>query len=551
MNIPRAISKQTGLGRGGRAAAGILLAAACLLAAASAPALAATIYANPGDNLSTKISMMNPGDTLILNPGDYYSTVRITNKNGDPDNWFTMRGPDTGVARIMATGYNNMFEVKRSSYWRIENLELHGRNIGSEAFKTQVYSDYHNDYAHHIVLDGLEIHDFRDNGISTKCAVWDMTIRNCYIHDIGDVGLYLGNSDGYHPIMNLVFENNFVERTGNYNMQIKAQLPRVGVAQGTTPGLEFDSWGWLIKDSVWMRDPSTADAARPNLLVDAAPMSGVGSDDIATIEGNVVLGQVANAYADNGFQLAGNLRVINNLVMNVEGSGVAGIRIGSHQNIYPRHLEVLNNTVLILGGTSTTKCLSVWSVLSGSYTQVIANNALIRGDLSHQAISLGVPSSVVRTNNIIRGTGAQAGFTPVTVPVSDIFVNPVYTPGLVDLYPVAGSPLIGAGANAYAPADDFNGVGRPRNGFVEVGAYEIFGEDNPGWQVDRDFKQRWLYGDCDGNGQVDVFDAIILVNAFGSSEGDPTWDPRADLDGNGVVDVFDVIGFVNNFGATN
>jgi len=57
-----------------------------------------------------------------------------------------------------------------------------------------------------------------------------------------------------------------------------------------------------------------------------------------------------------------------------------------------------------------------------------------------------------------------------------------------------------------------------------------------------------LPGDCDGNGVVDVFDVIIIVNAFGSTPGDPNWDPRADLDGNGVVDVFDVIEVVNNFG---
>jgi len=517
----------------------------------ASPALAKTIYAYPGDNLTAKINEMEPGDTLILTPGDYYSTVRITDKNGDADHWFVMRGSHEGVARIRATGYNNMFEVRRSSYWRIENLELDGRNIGSEAFKTQVVSDYHNDYAHHIVLDGLEIHHFRDNGISTKCTVWDMTIRNCYIHDIGDVGLYLGNSDGYLPIINLVFENNFVERTGNYNMQIKAQNPRVGVARGTTPGLEFDSWGWIIRDNVWMRDPATADAARPNLLVDAAPMSGVGSDDLAIIEGNVVLGQVSNAYADNGFQLSGNLRVVNNIVMNVEGSGCAGIRIGQHQGIYPRHLEVLNNTVLIIGGTSSTRCLSVWDVMEGPYTQVIANNALIRGNLSHPAVSLSIPASVIVANNIIRGTGARSGFTPITVPLSEIFVNPVYTPGEVDLYPVQGSPLIGAGANLYAPLDDFNGVGRPRDGLAEVGAYEVYGEDNPGWQIDRDFKHRWIYGDCDGSGAVDLLDVFVVANAFGSTPGDPNWDTRADVNGDGAVDLMDLLGVVDNFGKSS
>jgi len=55
-------------------------------------------------------------------------------------------------------------------------------------------------------------------------------------------------------------------------------------------------------------------------------------------------------------------------------------------------------------------------------------------------------------------------------------------------------------------------------------------------------------GDVDRDGDVDVFDAIDIVNAFGSQPGDPNWNRQADLDGNGIVDVFDVIELVNNFG---
>ena len=132
---------------------------------------AATLYANPGDNLNSHISLMQPGDTLILNPGDYHSTLRITEKNGDPDHWFTVRGSNAGFARIVSTGYVNMIEFKRSSYWRFENLELDGDNYtGSEAFKTQWLSAPDWDFAHHIVLDSLDVHHFQDVCISTKVA---------------------------------------------------------------------------------------------------------------------------------------------------------------------------------------------------------------------------------------------------------------------------------------------------------------------------------------------------------------------------------------------
>lgn len=55
-------------------------------------------------------------------------------------------------------------------------------------------------------------------------------------------------------------------------------------------------------------------------------------------------------------------------------------------------------------------------------------------------------------------------------------------------------------------------------------------------------------GDVNGNGEVDVFDVIATVNAFGTSPGDPNWDPWCDQDGSGAVDVFDIITVVNNFG---
>ena len=95
---------------------------------APAGVVAATIYANPGDSLTGKINGMSPGDTLVLNPGSYYTTVRINNKNGDAGHWFTMRGSGVGTARIAATGYANIFELRNSSYWRFENFAIDGNN---------------------------------------------------------------------------------------------------------------------------------------------------------------------------------------------------------------------------------------------------------------------------------------------------------------------------------------------------------------------------------------------------------------------------------------
>ena len=165
--------------------------------------------------------------------------------------------------------------------------------------------------------------------MNTQITVWNLTVQNCWLHDIGLAG-YLGSPGHVQQIINLVWQHNLIEKTYGYGVQVKAQNVRSGLTLGTTPGLEFTSWGWLIKDNVWMRTSPPAQTGRPNLLVDAGPASGVGSTDLATIEGNVVLAQTADATADNAFQLSGNLRVVNNILMNYQGRA-------SHPDRLPRH----------------------------------------------------------------------------------------------------------------------------------------------------------------------------------------------------------------------
>ncbi len=526
--------------------------------AGATQAIATTIYANPGDNITTNINTMNPGDTLILNPGTYSSTIRMTNKNGDADHWFTIHGSDAGHVKVLATGNNNMIETRNSSFWRLENFEMDGSNyLGSDGIHVSLNSDYNNDYTHDLIMDGIEVHHFNDVCISTKVTTWNMTVRNCYIHDT-IVGLYMGNSDGYAPIINFTLQHCWIERCQNYNMQIKAQLPRVGVALGATPGLTFTSWGWLVKDNVFLRDPSTAQAARPNLLVDSAPQSGPGVNDLATIDGNVVLGNTSDAVTgESGMQLSGNLRVTNNVIMNIKaGSGYAGIKVGQHQGIYPRALAIFNNTVFI-DGSSTTPCMTLYDLQAtnsgqNAYSQIIANNALIRGDTSAIAFSNGtLPGSAIVTNNIVRGTDAIGGMTTITTPISQIFVGTTDVPGTANFYPVAGSPLIDSGSNTYAPVDDFNGIPRPQGSAVDVGAYERYNADNPGWQLADAFKRLALTGDINADGSVDVIDLLTFIPAFGTVSGDANYSAACDFNGDSSVDMIDLLIFINSFGLTS
>lgn len=55
-------------------------------------------------------------------------------------------------------------------------------------------------------------------------------------------------------------------------------------------------------------------------------------------------------------------------------------------------------------------------------------------------------------------------------------------------------------------------------------------------------------GDCDGDNEVTIGDFAILSGSFGTSEGEPGYDPAADLNGDGTVDIGDFALLSANFG---
>jgi hypothetical protein len=51
----------------------------------------------------------------------------------------------------------------------------------------------------------------------------------------------------------------------------------------------------------------------------------------------------------------------------------------------------------------------------------------------------------------------------------------------------------------------------------------------------------YILGDINGDGTVNVLDAIVLASAFGSTPQDKNWNPLADLNDDGVVNILDAI----------
>jgi hypothetical protein len=57
------------------------------------------------------------------------------------------------------------------------------------------------------------------------------------------------------------------------------------------------------------------------------------------------------------------------------------------------------------------------------------------------------------------------------------------------------------------------------------------------------------HGDINGDGFVDLLDAILLGISFGSMAGDRKWNPRADLNNDGIIDIADATILADSFGS--
>jgi len=68
--------------------------------------------------------------------------------------------------------------------------------------------------------------------------------------------------------------------------------------------------------------------------------------------------------------------------------------------------------------------------------------------------------------------------------------------------------------------------------------------------VDCEVKIKTMKADINGDGVVDIFDALLMARSFGSVRNDSNWNPDCDLNNDGVIDIFDVILLARNFGKT-
>ena len=124
-------------------------------------------------------------------------------------------------------------------------------------------------------------------------------------------------------------------------------------------------------------------------------------------------------------------------------------------------------------------------------------------------------------------------------------IDPVTTR---DFHLQSTSPAIDAGTNAFAPADDFDGVIRPVGATVDIGPYEYGGvtvRDDPTNEATTDPTDETVppaktYPPWDVNedGKTDITDLVAVAAALGTSNPE---NPRLDVNGDGTVNISDLI----------
>lgn len=418
-------------------AAAFLVSFACAL-----PAAAATVEIAPGADVRAAIDGLNPGDELVLAGGTYSFNSRFAiTKVGTAAKPIVIRGKTGETALIhMTTTSQNIVEVQASSYLVLRNLHFTGGSHGIRLMD----SDF-------VTIEDSEIYETDDVAISANSGgtYEGLLIRRNHIHHTNGTGegMYLGCNNNTCRVINSVIEWNYIHHTN-----------RPSVEQGDGIELKEGGAGNIIRHNV------IHDTNYPGILT----YSAAGNGPANIIEGNVIWN--TNDYA---IQSAADAIIRNNIVL-----GQIGMM--AHQAGSPSNLVVAHNTVIADGNG-----IEVRNV-TGSV--VIANNAVYANGGSAIALISGSTNLVTVAGNVGLGglSGGSTGYKNGNGLAADFVSANFNGAPPLDLFPKAGSALIGAGSTNHLVDFDFNGT--PRAGTADAGAYKYQAGGNPGWTLAPAFK---------------------------------------------------------------
>jgi hypothetical protein len=169
-------------------------------------------------------------------------------------------------------------------------------------------------------------------------------------------------------------------------------------------------------------------------------------------------------------------------------------------------------------------------------------NIINASDLAGLEFKLGFNASALHANSV-----ASGGFIPSSVTPLTQIDN---TTGFISFNVSLSTPLNGDGNLTIVQFQvEADKVRNSTLHLYEVKLVNSTGQALPFSTADGSFTNaRAILGDLNGDGIVNIKDAIVAANAFGSSPGSPNWNPDADLNGDGKINIIDFILLAANFG---
>ena len=425
-----------------------------VLALLAGPAGAATYVATNPSELQTYTDQLVAGDTLLVAAGTYtMATWRIRNIAGTAAAGIDIR-PQSGSVVIAGDDGQNVVNIDNVSYVTVTGFEItyvgSSSDIDGVKFNAGTNSD-------HVTLAELHIHDVTGVGLNSKATELSFfDVVHCHIHDTNGTGegIYFGCHDGTCLVRDGFIRNCWIHDTNG--------------SQGDGIEIKRSSYRNVLEDNV-VHDTN----GYPGITMYRTDRGNAADNNV--VRRNAVWGSGEGIFA------VGETNIENNVVLAC-GTGISTRDYGGWGM---SDLVVANNTVY----ACSSECVGLrdWGGAGGG--MAYRNNAAFQDSAAATAIN--APSGIgaaTSDHNVHYGTASIAGSSPGLAPAQE-FVAPSTVPGVIDLYPLAGSTLFEGGAGGTGiPADDFNLSARPVGAAVDAGAYERDGAGNPGWQIDAGFK---------------------------------------------------------------
>jgi hypothetical protein len=429
------------------------------LLSVSIPLCAATYQAD-STNYTTQLTLLRPGDTLMLASGTY-PLLKLRALNGAPSAWITISGPSSGSPAIItaiSASYNTV-EITNCSYLAIKNLTIDSKGIlgvfGISAKGT-------GNITHHILIENNLLIGQNGNqmtdGVSTKTPTWGWIIRHNTILGAG-TGMYLGDSNGTQPFVAGLIENNLIKDTIGYSLQIKHQYSRP-----TVGGMPTGPSRTIIRNNVFIRnDQPSPYEDEPNLMLGGFPGSGAGSSDLYEVYGNFFYHNPREAL----LQAEGRVSIHDNVFVDSHFPAVVLRKTRLPLSV----AHVYNNTIYSAnGGIKFGTAATVADAVTGNL--VFSGTTPISGPIVHLS------------NNTVDTFANAANYVNA----------PSFTLGAMDFYPLAGQAQ-GAALDLSLfnsetdSALDFNGNAKNavKQALVFRGAYAGEGA-NAGWKLQAGIK---------------------------------------------------------------